>query len=120
VAGVIKGMDRSNLRIIKRSMKFGSHYKLPLKIMKNFKYNKFNMMSLKLYLLLQDYAFENHTTIIDPEYFGLMYNEYKFDLMGGLELLRVFGLISFEKNHKGQVLIYFEGFPEGFEFEVEA
>jgi hypothetical protein len=49
-----------------------------------------------------------------------MNKEYKIDLIGGIELLRVFGLISYQKNHKGQVLIYFEGFPEGFDFEYEA
>ena len=113
-------MEPSSLKIIQRSMKFGTHYKLPLKILKIFKNNKINLFSLKLYLLLQDYVTEHHTCIIDPEYFGLIYNEFKFDLMGGLELLRVFGLISFEKYHKGQILIYFEGFPEGFDFEIEA
>jgi hypothetical protein len=40
--------------------------------------------------------------------------------VGGIELLRVFGLISYQKNHKGQILIYFEGYPEGFDFEYEA
>ena len=110
----------SQLRIIKRSMKYGSFYKLPKKIIKSFERNKINLASIKLYLLLQEYVYENHTTIIDPEYFGLMNKEYKFDLIGGIELLRVFGLISYEKKQKGQILIYFEGYPEGFDFEYEA
>jgi len=110
----------SKLRIIKRSMKYGSFYKLPKKIIKCFERNKINLASIKLYLLLQEYVYENHTTIIDPEYFGLMNKEYKFDLIGGIELLRVFGLISYEKNQKGQILIYFDGYPEGFDFEYEA
>ena len=110
----------SQLKIIKRSMKYGSFYKLPKKIIKCFDRNKINLSSIKLYLLLQEYVFENHTTIIDPEYFVLMNKEFKFDLVGGIELLRVFGLISYQKNHKGQILIYFEGFPEGFDFEYES
>ncbi len=101
-------------------MKYGSFYKLPKKIIKCFERNKINLASIKLYLLLQEYVFENHTTIIDPEYFGLMNKEYKFDLIGGIELLRVFGLISYQKNLKGQILIYFEGYNEGFEFEYES
>jgi len=100
-------------------MKYGSFYKLPKKIIKCFERNKINLASIKLYLLLQEYVHENHTTIIDPEYFGLMNKEYKIDLIGSIELLRVFGLISYQKNHKGQILIYFEGYPEGFDFEYE-
>jgi hypothetical protein len=49
-----------------------------------------------------------------------MHKEYKIDLIGGIELLRVFGLISYQKNQKGQILIYFDGFPEGFDFEYES
>jgi hypothetical protein len=49
-----------------------------------------------------------------------MNKEYKIDLIGGIELLRVFGLISYQKNHKGQILIYFEGYNEGFDFEYES
>ena len=75
-------------------MKYGSFYKLPKKIIKSFERNKINLSSIKLYLLLQEYVHENHTTIIDPEYFGLMNKEYKIDLIGGIELLRVFGLIA--------------------------
>jgi len=101
-------------------MKYGSFYKLPKKIIKCFERNKINLASIKLYLLLQEYVHENHTCIIDPEYFGLMHKEYKIDLIGGIELLRVFGLISYQKNQKGQILIYFDGFPEGFDFEYEA
>jgi len=101
-------------------MKYGSFYKLPKKIIKSFERNKINLSSIKLYLLLQEYVHENHTTIIDPEYFGLMHKEYKIDLIGGIELLRVFGLISYQKNQKGQILIYFEGYAEGFDFEYEA
>jgi hypothetical protein len=101
-------------------MKYGSFYKLPKKIIKSFERNKINLSSIKLYLLLQEYVHENHTTIIDPEYFGLMHKEYKIDLIGGIELLRVFGLISYQKGHKGQILIYFEGYPEGFDFEYDA
>jgi hypothetical protein len=101
-------------------MKYGSFYKLPKKFIKCFERNKINLASIKLYLLLQEYVYENHTTIIDPEYFGLMHKEYKIDLIGSIELLRVFGLISYQKNHKGQILIYFEGYPEGFDFEYEA
>jgi hypothetical protein len=101
-------------------MKYGQYYKLPKKIIKSFERNKINLSSIKLYLLLQEYVYENHTTIIDPEYFGLMHKEYKIDLIGGIELLRVFGLITYQKNHKGQVLIYFEGYPEGFDFEYES
>jgi hypothetical protein len=101
-------------------MKYGSFYKLPKKIIKSFERNKINLSSIKLYLLLQEYVHENHTTIIDPEYFGLMNKEYKFDLIGGIELLRVFGLISYQKNQKGQILIYFDGYSEGFDFEYEA
>jgi hypothetical protein len=108
------------LRIIKRSMKYGSFYKLPKKIIKSFERNKINLSSIKLYLLLQEYVHENHTTIIDPEYFGLMNKEYKIDLIGGIELLRVFGLISYQTNQKGQILIYFDGYSEGFDFEYEA
>jgi len=110
----------SQLRIIKRSMKYGSFYKLPKKIIKSFERNKINLSSIKLYLLLQEYVHENHTTIIDPEYFGLMNKEYKIDLIGGIELLRVFGLISYQTNQKGQILIYFDGYSEGFDFEYEA
>jgi hypothetical protein len=110
----------SQLRIIKRSMKYGSFYKLPKKIIKCFERNKINLASIKLYLLLQEYVYENHTTIIDPEYFALMNKEFKFDLVGGIELLRVFGLISYEKNQKGQILIYFEGYNEGFDFEYNS
>jgi hypothetical protein len=101
-------------------MKYGSFYKLPKKIIKSFERNKINLSSIKLYLLLQEYVHENHTTIIDPEYFGLMHKEYKIDLIGGIELLRVFGLISYQKNQKGQILIYFDGYSEGFDFEYEA
>ena len=101
-------------------MKFGSFYKLPKKIIKCFERNKINLASIKLYLLLQEYVYENHTTIIDPEYFGLMHKEYKIDLIGGIELLRVFGLISYERNQKGQILIYFEGYNEGFDFEYNS
>ena len=101
-------------------MKFGSFYKLPKKIIKCFERNKINLASIKLYLLLQEYVHENHTCIIDPEYFALMNKEFKFDLVGGIELLRVFGLISYQKNQKGQILIYFEGFPEGYDFEYES
>ena len=101
-------------------MKFGSFYKLPKKIIKCFERNKINLSSIKLYLLLQEYVYENHTTIIDPEYFGLMHKEYKIDLIGGIELLRVFGRISYERNQKGQILIYFEGYNEGFDFEYES
>jgi len=101
-------------------MKYGSFYKLPKKIIKSFERNKINLSSIKLYLLLQEYVHENHTTIIDPEYFGLMHKEYKIDLIGGIELLRVFGLISYQKNQKGQILIYFKGYAEGFDFEYEA
>ena len=101
-------------------MKYGTFYKLPKKIIKSFDKNKINLSSIKLYLLLQEYVHENHTCIIDPEYFGLINKEFKFDLMGGIELLRVFGLISYQKNDKGQILIYFEGYNEGFEFEYEA
>jgi hypothetical protein len=108
------------LRIIKRSMKYGTFYKLPKKIIKSFERNKINLSSIKLYLLLQEHVHENHTCIIDPEYFGLMNKEYKFDLIGGIELLRVFGLISYERNQKGEILIYFDGYPEGFDFEYEA
>ena len=101
-------------------MKYGSFYKLPKKIIKCFDRNKINLSSIKLYLLLQEYVHENHTCIIDPEYFALMNKEFKFDLVGGIELLRVFGLISYQKNQKGQILIYFEGFPEGYDFEYES
>jgi hypothetical protein len=101
-------------------MKYGSFYKLPKKIIKSFERNKINLSSIKLYLLLQEYVHENHTTIIDPEYFGLMNKEYKIDLIGGIELLRVFGLISYQTNQKGQILIYFDGYSEGFDFEYEA
>ena len=53
-------------------MKFGYFYKLPKKIIKSFERNKINLASIKLYLLLQEYVHENHTCIIDPDYFGLI------------------------------------------------
>jgi hypothetical protein len=112
-------MDRLPIKVIQRIMKLGEFYKLPLKVLKLLDTGKLSLWALKTYLQIQEYVADNGTCILYLEDFCLGNGMEKTRLLEGISYLAMLKLISYERMGDKRVAIYFEGFPHGFEFEVE-
>ena len=117
LGGVIKDMER--VKIVQRSLKYGEYYKFPLKLIKLLEFNKINIHSLYIYLLIQDYLFNAETSIIYLNEIELAYKIEPTRFMESLELLRVQKLIIYKRIGENRVAVGFLGFNTDPEVEVE-
>lgn len=109
----------AEVKIVQRSLKLGEYYKFPLKSLKILEFNKINIHSLYIYLLVQDYLIDHDSTIIYLKDFELAYSLYPLRLMDSLELLRIHKLIIYKKISENTVAINFLGFNTDADVEVE-
>ena len=109
----------AEVKIVQRSLKMGEYYKFPLKLLKLLEFNKINIHSLYVYLLVQDYLVDHDSTIIYLKDFELAYNLYPLRLMDSLEMLRIHKLIIYKKISENAVAINFLGFNTDADVEVE-
>ena len=109
----------AEIKIVQRSLKLGEYYKFPLKSLKLLEFNKINIHSLYVYLLVQDYLVDHDSTIIFLKDFELAYNLYPLRLMDSLEMLRIHKLIIYKKISENSVAINFLGFNTDAYVEVE-
>ena len=109
----------AEIKIVQRSLKLGEYYKFPLKLLKLLEFNKINIHSLYVYLLVQDYLVDHDSTIIYLKDFELAYNLYPSRLMDSLEMLRIHKLIIYKKISENAVAINFLGFNTDADVEVE-
>ena len=109
----------AEVKIVQRSLKLGEYYKFPLKSLKLLEFNKINIHSLYVYLLVQDYLVDHDSTIIYLKDFELAYNLYPLRLMDSLEMLRIHKLIIYKKISENAVAINFLGFNTDADVEVE-
>ena len=109
----------AEIKIVQRSLKPGEYYKFPLKSLKLLEFNKINIHSLYVYLLVQDYLIDHDSTIIYLRDFELAYNLYPLRLMDSLEMLRIHKLIIYKKISENAVAINFLGFNTDADVEVE-
>ena len=109
----------AQVKIVQRSLKLGEYYKFPLKSLKLLEFNKINIHSLYVYLLVQDYLVDHDSTIIYLKDFELAYNLYPLRLMDSLEMLRIHKLIIYKKISENAVAINFLGFNTDADVEVE-
>ena len=109
----------AEVKIVQRSLKLGEYYKFPLKLLKLLEFNKINIHSLYVYLLVQDYLIDHDSTIIYLKDFELAYNLYPLRLMDSLEMLRIHKLIIYKKISENAVAINFLGFNTDADVEVE-
>jgi len=109
----------AEVKIVQRSLKLGEYYKFPLKSLKLLEFNKINIYSLYVYLLVQDYLIDHDSTIIYLKDFELAYSFYPLRLMDSLEMLRIHKLIIYKKISENTVAINFLGFNTDADVEVE-
>ena len=109
----------AEIKIVQRSLKLGEYYKFPLKSLKLLEFNKINIHSLYVYLLVQDYLIDHDSTIIYLKDFELAYSLYPLRLMDSLEMLRIHKLIIYKKISENAVAINFLGFNTDADVEVE-
>ena len=109
----------AEVKIVQRSLKLGEYYKFPLKSLKLLEFNKINIHSLYVYLLVQDYLIDHDSTIIYLKDFELAYSLYPLRLMDSLEMLRIHKLIIYKKISENTVAINFLGFNTDADVEVE-
>ena len=109
----------AEVKIVQRSLKVGEYYKFPLKSLKLLEFNKINIHSLYVYLLVQDYLIDHDSTIIYLKDFELAYSLYPLRLMDSLEMLRIHKLIIYKKISENTVAINFLGFNTDADVEVE-
>ena len=109
----------AEVKIVQRSLKLGEYYKFPLKSLKLLEFNKINIHSLYVYLLVQDYLVDHDSTIIYLKDFELAYSLYPLRLMDSLEMLRIHKLIIYKKISENTVAINFLGFNTDADVEVE-
>lgn len=109
----------AEIKIVQRSLKPGEYYKFPLKSLKLLEFNKINIHSLYVYLLVQDYLIDHDSTIIYLKDFELAYRLYPLRLMDSLEMLRIHKLIIYKKISENTVAINFLGFNTDADVEVE-
>ena len=109
----------AEVKIVQRSLKLGEYYKFPLKSLKILEFNKINIHSLYVYLLVQDYLVDHDSTIIYLKDFELAYSLYPLRLMDSLEMLRIHKLIIYKKISENTVAINFLGFNTDADVEVE-
>lgn len=109
----------AEIKIVQRSLKLGEYYKFPLKSLKLLEFNKINIHSLYVYLLVQDYLIDHDSTIIYLKDFELAYSLYPLRLMDSLEMLRIHKLIIYKKISENTVAINFLGFNTDADVEVE-
>ena len=109
----------AEIKIVQRSLKLGEYYKFPLKSLKLLEFNKINIHSLYVYLLVQDYLIDHDSTIIYLKDFELAYRLYPLRLMDSLEMLRIHKLIIYKKISENTVAINFLGFNTDADVEVE-
>ena len=109
----------AEVKIVQRSLKLGEYYKFPLKSLKLLEFNKINIHSLYVYLLVQDYLVDHDSTIIHLKDFELAYSLYPLRLMDSLEMLRIHKLIIYKKISENTVAINFLGFNTDADVEVE-
>ena len=112
-------MDRLPIKVTQRSMKLGTFYKLPRKVMKLMENGKLGLWVLKIYFLIQDYVTDNGTCILYVDDFCLGNGMEKTRLMEGMSYLSMLKLISYQWMNEKKVAVYFEGFAHGFGFEAE-
>ena len=109
----------AEVKIVQRSLKLGEYYKFPLKSLKILEFNKINIHSLYIYLLVQDYLIDHDSTIIYLKDCELAYSLYPLRLMDSLEMLRIHKLIIYKKISENTVAINFLGFNTDADVEVE-
>ena len=109
----------AEVKIVQRSLKVGEYYKFPLKSLKLLEFNKINIHSLYVYLLVQDYLFESDKSIIYLRDIELAYKIAPSRFLESLELLRLQKLLIFKRIGADKVLIGFEGFNTDPEAEIE-
>jgi hypothetical protein len=106
------------VKIVQRTLKLGEYYKFPLKSLKLLEFNKINIHSLYIYLLVQDYLFESDQSIIYLRDIELAYKITPSRFLESLELLRLQKLLIFKRIGADKVMIGFEGFNTDPEVEV--
>ena len=116
VGGVTNGM--AEVKIVQRSLKVGEYYKFPLKALKLLEFNKINIHSLYIYLLIQDYLYESDKSIIYLNEIELAYKLHPSRFMESLELLRVHNLLIYKRITENRVAVGFLGFNTDPEVEV--
>ena len=109
----------AEVKIVQRSLKHGEYYKFPLKSLKILEFNKINIHSLYIYLLVQDYLYESDQSIIYLRDIELAYKIAPSRFLESLEMLRLQKLLIFKRIGADKVIIGFEGFNTGPEAEVE-
>ena len=109
----------AEVKIVQRSLKLGEYYKFPLKSLKLLEFNKINIHSLYIYLLVQDYLYESDQSIIYLRDIELAYKIDSTRFMESLELLRLQKLLIFKRIGADKVIIGFEGFNMDPDVEVE-
>jgi len=109
----------AQVKIVQRSLKLGEYYKFPLKSLKLLEFNKINIHSLYVYLLVQDYLVDHDSTIIYLKDFELAYKIAPSRFLESLELLRLQKLLIFKRIGADKVIIGFEGFNTDPEAEIE-
>ena len=107
------------VKIVQRSLKYGEYYKFPLKLIKLLEFNKINIHSLYIYLLVQDYLFESDQSIIYLRDIELAYKIAPSRFLESLELLRLQKLLIFKRIGADKVIVGFEGFNTDPEAEIE-
>ena len=106
------------IKIVQRSLRHGEYYKFPLKSLKILEFNKINIHSLYIYLLVQDYLFESDKSIIYLRDIELAYKIEPTRFLESLEMLRLQKLLFFKRIGVDKVIIGFEGFNTSPEVEV--
>ena len=109
----------AEVKIVQRSLKNGEYYKFPLKALKLLEFNKINIHSLYIYLLIQDYLFESDKSIIYLRDIELAYKIAPSRFLESLELLRLQKLLIFKRIGADKVIIGFMGFNTDPEAEIE-
>lgn len=109
----------AEIKIVQRSLKNGEYYKFPLKALKLLEFNKINIHSLYIYLLIQDYLYESDKSIIYLNEIELAYKLHPSRFMESLELLRVHNLLIYKRITENRVAVGFLGFNTDPEVEVQ-
>ena len=117
VGGVITGM--AEVKIVQRSLKHGEYYKFPLKALKLLEFNKINIHSLYIYLLIQDYLYESDKSLIYLNEIELAYKIHPIRFIESLEMLRIHKLLMYKRISENKVAVGFIGFNTSPEVEVE-
>ena len=109
----------AEIKIVQRSLRHGEYYKFPLKSLKILEFNKINIHSLYIYLLVQDYLYESDESIIYLRDIELAYKIEPTRFLESLEMLRLQKLLIFKRIGTDKVIIGFEGFNMDSDVEVE-